>query len=84
MGLTNANEGPQQGALPKAMRVMGIPEEVADIYRHRVTGDRCILLSVHCDDSAAIDRALHVLRSTAAEEVDIGLAADPISGRPHR
>jgi len=80
LGLDHVAQGPKRGALPGALRQMGIPEDESDIYGHRVTGGN-ILLSVNCQPDT-VDHAVDILRSTHADAVGTGHVADPLSGKP--
>jgi len=80
-GLDCPLSGPKQGALPGALRVMGLVGDNADALGKRVT-DGEILVSVRCDEEST-GRALAIFRETGADEVDTGEVADPMTGRPH-
>jgi len=80
-GLARPLSGPKEGALTGALRVMGVTGDDADSYGNRVTGGE-ILISVRCDGEANAGRATTILRDSGAEDVDTGLSADPMTGRP--
>lgn len=82
-GLTTPFTGPKEGAMPHAFRVMGISDEDADTYAHKLK-DGMILLSVRSDEAGGEANVLEILRATGAEEIDTGVVADPMSGRPER
>jgi len=67
-GLAGLGVGGAVGGLIGALVGMGIPEYEAKRYEGRVKNGG-ILLSVHCDTSAEIDRAEKVLKSTGAEDI---------------
>jgi hypothetical protein len=51
-----------------ALARMGIPEEVSNRLQHRILGGG-ILIAVHSDDPARLDRAMRVFKSSGADEV---------------
>jgi len=67
-GLAGLGVGGAVGGLIGALVGMGIPEYEAKRYEGRVKSGG-ILLSVHCDTSAEIDRAKELLKSTGAEDI---------------
>jgi hypothetical protein len=67
-GLAGLGVGGAVGGLIGALVGMGIPEYEAKRYEGRVKSGG-ILLSVHCDTSAEIDRAKELLKSTDAEDI---------------
>ena len=67
-GLAGLGVGGAVGGLIGALVGMGIPEYEAKRYEGRLkTGG--VLMSVHCDTSAEIDRAKQILKATGAEDV---------------
>jgi hypothetical protein len=66
--LAGLGAGGAVGGLVGALVGMGIPEYEAKRYEGRVK-DGGVLLSVHCDTSAEIDRAKNVLKRTGAEDI---------------
>jgi len=67
-GLAGLGVGGAVGGLIGALVGMGIPEYEAKRYEGRLkTGG--VLLSVHCDTSAEIDRAKEILKQTGAEDI---------------
>jgi hypothetical protein len=67
-GLAGLGVGGAVGGLIGALVGMGIPEYEAKRYEGRVKNGG-VLLSVHCDTSAEIDRAKELLKSTGAEDI---------------
>jgi hypothetical protein len=66
--LAGAGAGGAVGTLVGALVGMGMPEYEAKRYEGRVK-DGGILLSVHCETSAEIDRAKEILKQTGAEDI---------------
>jgi hypothetical protein len=66
--LAGLGVGGAVGGLVGALVGMGIPEYEAKRYEGRVK-DGGVLLSVHCDTSAEINRAKDVLKETGAEDI---------------
>jgi len=66
LGLTEPARGPVRGALPEALRDMGIPEDEAQEIGNRVK-DGGILVSVSCDRVGDTERARAALQQTGAE-----------------
>ena len=56
------------GGITGALIGLGIPEYEAKRYEGRVRSGG-VLLSVHCDTSAEIDRAEKILKATGAEDI---------------
>jgi hypothetical protein len=67
-GLAGLGAGGAVGGLIGGLVGMGIPEYEAKRYEGRIQ-DGGILLSVHCDTSAEIDRAKALLKSTGADDI---------------
>jgi len=67
-GLAGLGVGGALGGLVGALVGMGIPEYEAKRYEGRVKNGG-VLLSVHCDTSAEIDRAEKILKATGAEDI---------------
>jgi hypothetical protein len=76
-GLAGLGVGGAVGGLIGALVGMGIPEYEAKRYEGRLKNGG-VLLSVHCDTSAEIDRAKEILKQTGAE--DISSAGESSSG----
>src|ERR1700735_3719980 len=76
-GLAGLGVGGAVGGLIGALVGMGIPEYEAKRYEGRLKNGG-VLLSVHCDTSAEIDRAKEILKHTGAE--DISSAGESSSG----
>ena len=83
LGLSEPNKGPKVGALPGALRVMGIPAEDAPEYGESVKNGHP-LLSVRCGVNGGKERAMEILNDTGASEIGEGEVADPLSGRPEK
>ena len=66
--LAGVGVGAAAGGLIGALIGMGIPEYEAKRYEGRVK-EGGILLSVHCDDSAWIDKAKEILKRSGAEDI---------------
>ena len=66
--LAGAGAGGVVGTLVGALIGMGIPEYEAKRYEGRVKHGG-ILISVHCDNSAWVDKAKHILKGTSAEDI---------------
>lgn len=66
--LAGVGAGAATGGLIGALVGMGIPEYEAKRYQGRVK-DGGILVSVHCDDSAWVDKAKDMLKRTGAEDI---------------
>jgi hypothetical protein len=66
--LSGLGVGGAIGGIAGALIGMGIPEYEAKRYEGRIKKGN-ILLSVHADDSAWVDRAKKILESTGAEDV---------------
>jgi hypothetical protein len=66
--LAGVGAGAATGGLIGALVGMGIPEYEAKRYQGRVK-DGGILVSVHCDDSAWVDKAKDILKRTGAEDI---------------
>src|SRR5882757_9046973 len=66
--LAGLGAGAAAGGLVGALVGMGIPEYEAKRYEGRVK-DGGILVSVHCDDSAWVDRAKEILKRSGAEDI---------------
>ena len=66
LGVTTPRTGPIRGALPDALRDMGIPDDEAEKYGEFVKAGG-ILFSLNCDTGADVSRAVVVLRRTGAE-----------------
>src|SRR5205085_12075013 len=66
--LAGAGVGGAVGGLVGALVGMGIPEYEAKRYEGRVRNGG-VLLSVHCDTSAQINRAKDVLKRTGADDI---------------
>jgi hypothetical protein len=66
--LAGVGAGAATGGLIGALVGMGIPEYEAKRYQGRVK-DGGILVSVHCDDSAWVDKAKDLLKRTGAEDI---------------
>jgi len=64
-GFLEMSKEPRQGALPTALRDMGVPPEWAD---NRVVEGK-FLISVKCDTWDAFYRAIGILRYTAAADL---------------
>jgi hypothetical protein len=67
-GLAGLGVGGAVGGIIGALVGMGIPEYEAKRYEGRLKSGG-VLLSVHCDTSAEIDRAKEILKNTGAEDV---------------
>jgi len=67
-GLAGLGVGGAVGGLLGALVGMGIPEYEAKRYEGRVKSGG-VLLSVHCDTSAEIDRAKEILKRTGGEDI---------------
>ncbi|MEP6917070.1 MAG: DUF3341 domain-containing protein, partial [Acidobacteriota bacterium] len=78
--LAGLGVGGAVGGLVGALVGMGIPEYEAKRYEGRVKNGG-VLLSVHCDTSAEIDRAKEVLKRAGAEDIsstgEAAVGADP-------
>ena len=68
LGILEPATGPKQGALPGALRGMGIPEEEAHEYGERVKKGG-ILVSVRCVSPEDVASAIDVLGRTGAHFV---------------
>jgi hypothetical protein len=66
--LAGLGVGGAVGGFTGALVGMGIPEYEAKRYEGRLTKGG-ILLSVHCDSSARIDEAKHIMGRTGAEDI---------------
>jgi len=66
--LAGVGAGGAVGVLVGALAGMGVPEYEAKRYEGRIKGGG-VLLSVHCDTSAEIDRAKKLLTATGAEDI---------------
>jgi hypothetical protein len=66
--LAGVGAGAATGGLIGALVGMGIPEYEAKRYQGRVK-DGGILVSVHCNDSAWVDKAKDILKRTGAEDI---------------
>lgn len=66
LGILDPAAGPKMGALPGALRSMGIPDHEAAEYGHAVKKGG-ILVSVKCGTAAQLDRALDVLEMTGSK-----------------
>ncbi|MGA3190807.1 MAG: DUF3341 domain-containing protein, partial [Bryobacteraceae bacterium] len=60
--------GGAAGGIIGALAGMGIPEYEAKRYEGRVKKGG-VLMSVHCDTSAAVSRAEELLKGTGAEDI---------------
>jgi hypothetical protein len=67
-GLAGLGAGGAVGGLVGALVGLGVPEFEAKRYEGRVKGGG-ILLSVHCDTSAQVERARHLLAGAGAADV---------------
>jgi hypothetical protein len=67
-GLAGLGVGGAVGGVLGALVGMGIPEYEAKRYEGRVKSGG-VLLSVHCDTSAEIDRAEKILKTMGAEDI---------------
>jgi hypothetical protein len=67
-GLAGLGVGGAVGGLVGALIGMGIPEYEAKLYEGRVKSGG-VLLSVHCDTSAAVTRAKELLKGSGAEDI---------------
>jgi hypothetical protein len=67
-GLAGLGAGGAVGGLVGALVGLGVPEFEAKRYEGRVKGGG-ILLSVHCDTSAQVERARHLLAGAGATDV---------------
>jgi hypothetical protein len=68
LGILDPARGPKEGALPGALRGMGIPEEEAHEYGERVK-EGGILVSVRCESPEDVAHSLDVLTRTGAHFV---------------
>src|SRR6266550_298314 len=66
--LAGVGAGAATGGLIGALVGMGMPEYEAKRYEGRVK-DGGILISVHCDDSAWVDKAKDLLKRAGAEDI---------------
>ena len=73
--LAGVGTGAVAGGIVGALVGLGMPEYEAKRYEGRIKHGG-ILLSVHCDDSAWIELAKHILESTGGEDI----AASPEAG----
>ena len=67
LGLRDPGAGPVEGALPAALADMGVPAEWCD---RRVVDDGKVLLSVECEQTEQVTRAIEILKGAGAEEVE--------------
>ena len=68
LGLANPAQGPIRGALSEALTEMGVPPDWPGVERVQKNGD--ILFAVQCHIPEEIGKAMEVLQTTGAQNID--------------